>query len=93
MSLARELVTELAAELEADPVLAETIATTLAPYLPDHGGGWLAAHAAAAYLGLGSLDALDRLVIAGLPYAQPHGPGGRRHFKRSALDAWMENGG
>ncbi len=91
MSLARELITTLAAELAADPVLAETLADALAPHLPDHrGGGWLASHDAAAYLGLGSLDALDRAVTAGLPCAQPHGPRGRRYFKRSALDAWME---
>lgn len=51
--------------------------------------GWVAASEAAAFLGLGSLDALDRLVHAGLPFAQPHGPGGRRYFSRHALNEWM----
>lgn len=91
--LARAIVASLAAELEADPAMAETLADALAPYLRDRGAGWLAAPDAVGYLGLGSLDALDRAVSAGLPCAQPHGPGGRRYFKRSALDAWMEGTG
>ena len=92
-ALARELSSTLAAELAADSHLAETLATAIAPHLPDHGGGWLAAPDAATYLGFGSLDALDRAVIAGLPCAQPHGPGGRRYFKQAVLDAWMEGRG
>ena len=92
-ALSTALITELVTELAADPALAESLADVLAPYLPDRAGGWLAAQEAATYLGLGSLDALDRAVLAGLPYAQPHGPGGRRYFKRSALDRWMEGTG
>lgn len=92
-ALARELAAALAAELGADPTLAEALAQSIAPYLPENGhGGWLGAAEAAAYLGLGSLDALDRAVTAGLPYAQPHGPGGRRYFQRHRLDAWMQAG-
>lgn len=52
--LVREMVSALADELAADPVLAETVAVALAPYLPDHAGGWLSAQNAADYLGLGS---------------------------------------
>jgi hypothetical protein len=89
-ALSTALVAELADALGNDAALAERLADALAPHLPDRSGGWLAAPDAATYLGLGSLDALDRAVVAGLPYAQPHGPGGRRYFKRAALDAWME---
>jgi hypothetical protein len=90
--LADALVAEIADAVAADPDLAQRLATALAPHLPDRTGGWLASHDAAAYLGLGSLDALDRAVNAGLPCAQPHGPGGRRYFNRAALDRWMEGG-
>lgn len=91
-ALGREMVAALAAELAADPVLAETVAATIAPYLQHSGQGWLGASDASGYLGLGSLDALDRAVLAGLPYVQPHGPGGRRYFERAALDQWMRGG-
>lgn len=89
-ALARELAVALAMVLREDSALAFEVADALAPHLPDRSAGWLAAPDAAAYLGLGSLDALDRLVRDGLPCVQPHGPGGRRYFSRRALDAWME---
>lgn len=92
-SLARELAAALADELASDPGLAEVLALTLAPYLESRDGGWLGPADAAAYLGLGSLDALDRLVTAGLPYSQPGGARGRRYFRRSELDRWMEAAG
>jgi hypothetical protein len=88
-SLAREIVSEMVRALRDDPSLADEVATVLAPHIHGGGDGWLAAPDAVDYLGLGSLDALDRLVRDGLPYAQPHGPGGRRYFNRAALDAWM----
>lgn len=90
MSLAREMVAAIAQEVAHDPDLARDLAEALAPYLPQHGGGWLAPADAVAYLGLGSLDALDRLVRDGLPCAQPSGPGGRRYFDPTALDCWMK---
>jgi hypothetical protein len=92
--LVREMLAALAEELDADPALAEMLAASLSPFLVDDSStkGWLSASDAAGYLGLGSLDALDRAVIAGLPYAQPHGPGGRRYFERVQLDAWMRSG-
>lgn len=88
--LARELAAALADELAADPGLAEVLATALAPHLETREGGWLGPADAAAYLGLHSLDALDRLVSAGLPFSQPGGRRGRRYFRRSELDRWME---
>lgn len=80
-------------EALADPAMRAEMAEALAPYL--HGavsGGWLTAPDAVAYLGLGSLDALDRLVRDGLPCTQPHGRGGRRYFERAAVDKWMRGG-
>lgn len=88
--LARELAAALADELAADPGLAEVLATALAPHLETREAGWLGPADAATYLGLNSLDALDRLVTAGLPFAQPGGRRGRRYFRRSELDRWME---
>lgn len=88
--LTRELAAALADELAADPGLAEVLATALAPHLEAREAGWLGPADAAAYLGLNSLDALDRLVVAGLPYSQPGGRRGRRYFRRSELDRWME---
>lgn len=90
-ALARELVAELAHAIRDDPGLGVELAQALEPYLPERGGGWLSAQDAARYLGLGSLDALDRTVAVGLPYAQPGGPGGRRYFERAALEAWMRD--
>lgn len=80
--------------LELDDSDLDAIAARVVAMLGDQNSadGWLAAPAAVEYLGLGSLDALDRAVIAGLPYAQPHGPGGRRYFRRRELDRWMEGG-
>jgi hypothetical protein len=90
VSLARELISTIAAEVVADPDLARELADALAPHLTvGASGGWLSAQDAADYLGLGSLDALDRLVRDGLPCAQPNGPGGRRYFHRPTLDGWM----
>lgn len=88
--LTRELAAALADELAADPSLAEVLATALAPHLEAREAGWLGPAEATAYLGLNSLDALDRLVAAGLPYSQPGGRRGRRYFRRSELDRWME---
>ena len=93
MSLAREMVAAIAVEVAQDPDLGRDLAEALAPHLPDRAGGWLQAPDAVAYLGLGSLDALDRFARDGLPCSQPGGPGGRRYFKRAELDRWMENGG
>jgi hypothetical protein len=80
----------LLAQLDADDL--RELADALAPYLSGRPGsdGWMGAQDAVAYLGLGSLDALDRLVGEGLPCSQPSGPGGRRRFQKSCLDAWME---
>lgn len=92
MSLPRELIAAIVAELETDPELALQFAGAFAPYLSAQGtGGWIDAGSTVGYLGLSSLDALDRLVRDGLPCSQPHGPGGRRYFHRARLDAWMES--
>lgn len=90
MSLAREMVAALAVEVAQDANLARDLAEALAPHLPGAGSGWMGAPEAVAYLGLGSLDALDRLTRDGLPCSQPSGSGGRRYYSRSALDRWME---
>jgi len=89
MTLVRELVAAIAVEIAQDPDLARDLADALAPHLPGVGSGWIGAQEAAAHLGLGSLDALDRLTRDGLPCSQPHGPGGRRYYSRSAIDKWM----
>ncbi len=89
MSLARELVATIAGELATDPDLARDLADALAPHLPGIGSGWMGAPEAVNHLGLGSLDALDRLTREGLPCSQPNGPGGRRYFERAGLDQWM----
>lgn len=88
-ALGRELVATLADAIREHPALGTELAEALGPHLPEQGGSWLSAHAAASYLGLSSLDAIDRAVAAGLPYAQPHGPRGRRYFERASLDRWM----
>lgn len=78
------------AQLDADDL--RELADALAPHLsgrPDT-GGWMGAQDAAEYLGLGSLDALDRLVRDGLPFSQPGGRGGRRMFRRDRIDDWMD---
>lgn len=90
MSLTREMVKAIAAEVAQDPDLARELAEALAPHLPGVGSGWMGAQEAAAYLGLGSLDALDRFTSDGLPCSQPGGPGGRRYYSRNALDNWMK---
>lgn len=80
---------QLLATLDAEDL--RELADALAPYLPNtEPDRWMAAGEAVAYLGLGSLDALDRLVRDGLPCSQPSGPGGRRRFQQSRLDAWLE---
>jgi hypothetical protein len=77
-------------ELERDPALLERVARVLDPYLSHAANdGWFGARRAADYIGAGSLDALDRLVDNGLPCVQPHGPGGRRYFRRRDLDRYM----
>jgi hypothetical protein len=90
MSLAREMVAAIAAEVAQDPALARDLAEALAPYLAGDGVGWMGAQDAATHLGLGSLDALDRLTREGLPCSQPSGTGGRRYYSRRAVDRWME---
>lgn len=90
MSLAREMVATIAAEVAHDPDLGRDLAAALAPHLPGVGGGWMGGPEAVAYLGLGSPDALDRLTRDGLPCSQPGGPGGHRYFNRAAVDRWME---
>ena len=52
---------------------------------------YLDAHEAVAYLSLGSLDALYRLVQAGLPASRlGQGPRSPFRFDRLRVDAWME---
>ena len=89
-ALGRELVAVLTATIANDADLAQEIADALAPY-PTASAGWMSATETVDYLGLGSLDALDRLVRDGLPCSQPHGPGGRRYFHPPAVDAWMRS--
>ena len=90
MTLAREMVAAITAEVAQDPDLARDLAEVLAPHLTGVGSGWMGAPEAVKYLGLGSLDALDRFTRDGLPTSQPGGPRGRRYYSRNALDRWME---
>ena len=89
--LGHALVGELVAAVRADPSLAAALADALAPYLPrsDNGGGWLTTKDAAVYVGV-TVEALDKAARAGrIAYEQPSGVGGKRYFRREALDAWL----
>lgn len=92
MSLGQEFAAAIATSIADDPELARDLAEALSPYR-SRSRGWLSANDAVAYLGLGSLDALDRLTREGLPCSQPHGPGGRRYFNPAQIDRWMEGSG
>ena len=89
MSLAREMIATIAAEIASDPILAETLAVALAPHLPtpEQDGGWLDTRDAAAYLGLPSVDQLHKLTSERrLPFSQER-PGSKCYFRRADLDA------
>ena len=79
----------LLADLDHDDL--RELAERLAPYLPTPPtpveDGWLTTREAAEYIAK-SVDALHKLTAArAIPFEQD-GPGARRYFKRSDLDAW-----
>lgn len=88
--LATELVATVIAALRDDPAIAADLREALG-LAELSSSGWMCAEAAVSYIGLGSTDALDRLVREGLPCAQPSGPGGRRLFERAAVDRWLRD--
>jgi len=53
---------------------------------------WLDLRAAAAYLGM-HRDTLRKLAAAGAISSEQDGPGCKRYFRKSVLDAWRESGG
>lgn len=84
----------LAREMLDDPEVRRMLRDALREDDPDRlSGGWMSGPQAVQYLGLGSSDALDRLVRDGLPCSQPHGPGGRRYFARAEVDDWLRTNG
>lgn len=85
---------QLAASLVAalDDQALQELARLLTPYLPreEPASGWLDARAAAAYLGLPSVDQVHKLTAArALPFSQEQA-GAKCYFRRADLDAYRE---
>ena len=87
-ALARALLDELSPDDLAE------LAARIAPYLPaptPAEDGWLSTRQAAEYAGC-SVYALHRAMAARDVDFEQSAPGGKAHFKRSAIDAWRRGG-
>jgi hypothetical protein len=80
--------------IASDPEALAELADALAPHLGDSPDAdrWMDAKAAAAYVGLPSVNALHKLTAARLIPFEQDVRGGKCWFKRSALDAWRQSG-